>query len=132
MKNLFMVIMSIVTLIQFSCKGIIEKQIEPATTIADLNNRQSVFADSLITLENVRVTKCESVLNYSKAIITDDSGEDILLLTPVPYRKGEIIDIAGKLYVVYQDENQRHLVFVDERLKPAKELVESIMVLMGF
>lgn len=102
--------------IQTSCNGKAGSFLQPQVTIADLKVKQSVFADSLVTLHDVKIESCESVLNYSKAVITDESGEEIPLLSAKPFRKGERTDVQGKMFTIYQNEHEGVVVFVDENL----------------
>lgn len=79
----------------------------------------------------MQIESCESVLNYSKAVITDGSGEMILLLSDKPFKRGETIDISGMMLVVYQKNNESCLVFVDSRLKPMNDLLQLAKVSVG-
>jgi len=99
---------------------------EPTTTIADIKTKQSIFSDSLITLHDVRIKKCESILSYSKSLITDDSNEEIVLLSNKPFIKGEIADITGRIFVIFQKDSTVILFFVDNRLKPITDLTRLI------
>lgn len=113
-------------LIPTSCDSSVTKILKPLVTIADLKAKQSVFADSLVTLHDVKIKSCESVLNYSKAVITDESGETILLLSDKPFKSGETIHITGRMLVVYQNEDENFLVFVDAHLKPMNDLLRLV------
>ena len=119
------------TFLQTSCKSKADKVLKPHVTIADLKEKQSAFADSLITLLDVHIESCESILNYSKAVIGDGSGGKILLLTDKPYKCGERTDISGRLLVVYQKDNESCLVFIDNHLKPMKDLLQLVKGSVG-
>ncbi len=95
-------------------------------TIDDLKRNNSTFSDSTICLKKVVVLDSQTLLNYTKATITDDSKERILLLTNKPFVKGQTIDVIGKLVVVYQSENKSLLVFIDNGLKPSNEIFQTI------
>jgi len=113
-------------LIQTSCDSTVTKILKPQVTIADLKAKQSFFADSLVMLHDVQIKSCESVLNYSKAVITDRSGETILLLSDKPFKSGEIINLTGRMLVIYQKEDNNYLVFVDAHFKPMNDLLRIV------
>jgi hypothetical protein len=116
---------------QTSCNGKVGSFLQPQVTIADLKAKQSVLADSLVTLHDVQIESCESVLNYSKAVITDGSGEKILLLSDKPFKSGETTDVSGRMVVVYQKDSQSCLVFVDSRLAPMNDLLQLMKGSVG-
>lgn len=135
MKNLLILIVTVIAggyiATQTSCNGKVGSFLEPKVTIADLKTKQSTLADSLVTLYDVSIESCESVLNYSKAVITDRSGEKILLLSDKPFKRGEIVDITGRMMVVYQKEDESCLVFIDSRLKPMNDLLQLMKSSVG-
>lgn len=116
---------------QSSCNGKTGSFLQPQVTIADLKAKQSALADSLITLHDVQIESCESVLNYSKAIITDKSGEEILLLSDKPFKSGERTNVSGRMIVLFQKENESCLVFVDSSLDPMNDLVKLVTSSFG-
>jgi len=111
----------------FSCKGFAVKE---DITISDLKTRQSIFADSMVTLHDVRIEACTSLLNYSKAEISDKSGEKITFISDKPFRVGEITDIDGSLLVLYQFDHDQCIVFVHQDLKPLSELTHLVKGLL--
>lgn len=135
MKNLLLLIVTVLAggyiTTQTSCNGKMGSFLQPHVTIADLKAKQSVLADSLVTLHDVNIESCESFLNYSKAIIADGSGEKILLLSDKPFRSGEITDVSGRMIVVYQKNNRSCLVFVDSRLAPMNDLLQLMKGSVG-
>jgi hypothetical protein len=130
MKSLLIIIAVILAgsyiVTQTSCNGKAGSYLQPQLTIADLKANQSIYADSLITLYDVKVKNSESILNYCRALIEDKSGESILLLGDRPFKSGETINIRGKLVVLYQTDNKSYLVFIDSHFKPMKNLLKFI------
>jgi len=100
---------------------------EPQISISDLQSRPSVFADSLITLHNLRVVESQSLLNYTRSKISDGTGADLVLLSTRPYSTGESVDeVKGRLTVVYADNEKRFEVFISDDLKPFSDLMKVI------
>jgi hypothetical protein len=136
MNNLFLLVLFVVAIsfitVQTSCNGEIKRVHQPDVNIAELYAKQSLFADSLITLKNVKVKNCQSILNYSKAIITDNSDSVIMLISDKPFKKGETTNVTGRMIVVYQKNNQNCIVFVDNSLKPINDLLQVIVNTMRF
>jgi hypothetical protein len=136
MNNLFLLVLIVVAIsfitVQTSCNGVIKSVQQPDVNIAELYAKQSLFADSLITLKNVKVKNCQSILNYSKAIITDNSDSVIMLISDKPFKKGETTNVTGRMIVVYQKNNQNCIVFVDNSLKPINDLLQVIVNTMRF
>ena len=130
MKNLLLLIVAVLAggyiATQTSCNGKVGSFLQPQVTIADLKAKQSVLADSLVTLHDVHIESCESILNYSKVEISDQTGEEILLLSNKPYKKGEIVDVSGRLIVLYQDQNKNCLVFLDKGFKPMNDMLQVL------
>ena len=130
MKNLLLLMVTLLAggyiATQTSCNGKVESFLQPKVTIADLKTKQSVLADSLVTLHDVQIESCESVLNYSKAVITDRSGEKILLLSDKPFSNGEITDISGRLLVVYRKNQEECIIFIDNQLNPTHDLLQLV------
>jgi len=130
MKSLVIIVTVILAIsyipTQLSCNGKTADILQPTVTIADIETRQSVFADSLVSLHQVKIQSCQTILNYTKAVITDGSKGDLVLLTNKPYKKGEVTDIKGRLFVLYQLNEQRGLVFIDNGIKPAKSLLQNL------
>lgn len=101
--------------------------LEPQTTIADLKSRPSVFADSLIELKNLRVIETQSVMNYSRCKVSDETGEEMVLLSSRPYSTGETINtVKGKYTVLYANNDKRCEVFVSNDLKPFSDFINLI------
>lgn len=99
---------------------------ETDVTISDLKQKPSVFADSSITLRNLTIQSTESVLNYSKSIISDGTGE-VLFLSNKPHKKGEVLEsIRGRFVVVFQRGDKSCEVFIDDDLKPMNDLIRII------
>lgn len=100
---------------------------EPQITISDLQSRPSVFADSLVTLHNIRVVESQSLLNYTRSKVSDGSGAELVLLSGRPYTKGEAVEeVKGRFTVVYSDSERRCEVFISDDLKPFSDLVKVI------
>ena len=103
--------------------GILEQQI----TVSDLKSRPSVFADSLIELKNLRVIETQSLMNYSRCKVSDETGEEIVLLSSRPYSAGEDVNaVKGKYTVLYADNKKRCDVFISDDLKPFSDFMKLI------
>lgn len=101
--------------------------LEPQTTIADLKNRPSVFADSLIELKNLRVIETQSVMNYSLCKVSDETGQELVLLCSRPYSTGETVNaVIGKYTVLYANNEKRCEVFISDDLKPFSDFIKII------
>lgn len=134
MKKLF-IILVIITACSFffhiDSKGQTKEGLPPIT-IAEVVEKQSVFADSLITLHNINIESCKSVLNYTTAEITDKSGAKIQFLSSKPYKSGETTDVTGRIIVLYQNQSKSKIVFIDNELSPLKDLYKSTKRLIGY
>ncbi len=86
-----------------------------------------MFADSLIELKNLRVIETQSVMNYSRSKVSDETGQEMTLLSTRPFRSNEIVsEIKGRFTVVYQDKNKSCEVFISDDLKPFNDLMRVI------
>jgi len=100
---------------------------EPQISISDLQSRPSVFADSLVTLHNIRFVESQSLLNYTRSKVSDGSGAELVLLSSRPYTTGEAVDeVKGRYTVVYADNERRCEVLVSDDLKPFSDLMKVI------
>lgn len=100
---------------------------ESNVAISDLKQKPSVFADSLVTLHNLTIQSTETILNYSKSVITDGSGE-VLFLSNRPHKIGEMLDtVKGRFIVVFQMGDKSCEVFIDDDLKPMNDLIRIIV-----
>ncbi len=68
--------------------------------ICDLYEKQSVFADSIVCLHQLRVVKCSGLFSISCADVTDGQCT-IKLFTTKPYAKDEIVDIKARYKVIF-------------------------------
>lgn len=127
----YVLIMIVLSTYLLSCQGTHRNFLKTNVTISDLIEKQSVFADSLVTLYNVRVLSSESILNYTKSVISDKNGKQIIYLSDKPYRKGEVIVVSGKMLVLYQKGDESILVFVDSHLNPVNDLLKLIRRMLG-
>ena len=115
-----------------SCNGIGKSFLQSHVTIADLRAKQSVFADSLITLHDIQINSCESIWKYSISVITDGSGELMYLLSDKPFKTGEKTEISGRMLVIYQKGQESWLVFIDSGLKPMDDILKLVKLRVGF
>ena len=76
-----------------------------AKQLRDLYEKQSVFADSLVQLHNLTVTKCSGLFSISCAEVTDGKCS-INLFTTKPYRKNEVINIEARYKVMFNYNGQ--------------------------
>ncbi len=87
-------------------------------TIAQLRDNPGMYADSPVILNEITVESCQSLMNYTRAIILDASGKKMTLITTRPYKRGEVTTIRGKMVVLLNNGTEQFLLFIDERLKP--------------
>jgi len=78
---------------------------QPDIKLCDLYEKQSVFADSLVQLHNLTVTKCSGLFSISCAEVTDGKCS-INLFTTKPYRKNEVINIEARYKVMFNYNGQ--------------------------
>jgi hypothetical protein len=78
---------------------------KPDIKICDLYEKQSVFADSLVQIHQLTVTKCSGIFSISYAEVTDGKCA-IRLFTTKPYAKNEIIDIEARYKVMFNYNGQ--------------------------
>lgn len=129
-KLIFFLVVSVGGYFLYSQMGVKEKlsaMLEPQITINDLQSRPSVFADSLVTLHNIRVVESQSLLNYTRSKVSDGTGSELVLLSSRPFSTGEAVDeINGRFTVVYADSERRCEVFISDDLKPFSDLMKVI------
>ncbi len=101
--------------------------LEPQITISDLKSCPSVFADSLIELKNLRVIETQSVMNYSRCKVSDETGQEIVLLSSRPYSAGETVNtVKGRYTVLYANNDKPCEVFISNNLKPFSDFMKLI------
>ena len=96
---------------------------QPDIKIFDLYEKQSEFADSLVELNNLTVTKCTGCFSIYCARVTD--GKCIInLFTTKPYAKNEIVKVKARYIVMfnYNGQTVSALVTDDFPLHPNKIL----------
>lgn len=129
-KLIFFLVVSVSGYFLYSRMGVKEKlsaMLEPQITISDLQNRPSVFADSLVTLHSIRVIESQSLLNYTRSKVYDGTGAELVLLSSRPFSTGETVDeVKGCYTVVYADSERRCEVFISDDLKPFSDLMKVI------
>ena len=79
--------------------------IQPDINLCDLYEKQSVFADSLVQLQQLRVTKCSGLFSISCAEVTDGKCS-INLFTTRPYKRNEIVDVKARYKVMFNYNGQ--------------------------
>lgn len=131
MKNLILIaVVAVAGYFFFKKSGVHEKLsdiFEPQISISDLQSRPSVFADSLVTLHNIRIVESQSLLNYTRSKVSDGSGAELVLLSGRPFSTGETVDeVKGRYTVVYADSERRCEVFISDDLKPFSDLMKVI------
>lgn len=135
-KLIFFLLISVGGYFLYSRMGMKEKlsaMLEAQITLSDLQNRPSVFADSLVTLQNIRVVESQSLLNYTCSKVSDGTGAELILLSDRPFRSGEAIDeIKGRFTVVYADSDRHYEVFISDDLKPFNDLMKVIKMSLLF
>lgn len=94
---------------------------QPGIKLCDLYERQSVFADSLVQLNNLTITKCSGLFSVSYAEVTDGKCS-ITLFTTRPYKPNEIVDVKARYKVMfnYNGQTVSALVTDDFPLQPNK------------
>ncbi len=127
----YVLIVIVLSTYLLSCEGTHRNFLKTTVTISDLIEKQSVFADSMVTLHNVRVLSSESILNYTKSVISDKYGKQIIYFSDTPFRQGELIVVTGKMLVLYQKGDESILVFVDSQLNPVNDLLRLIGRMIG-
>lgn len=90
----------------------------PRTTIGDIVRSPSIYADSLMTLEDVTVLDAQTVMNLCRSVVTDESGQEMVLLDSRPHVRGERLEsITGRYQVIVSYGSLGCEVFVSEGLK---------------
>jgi hypothetical protein len=91
--------------------------------LCDLYEKQSVFADSLVQLHQLTVTKCSGLFSISCAELTDGKCS-INLFSTRPYKQNEIVDVKARYKVMFNYNGQSFsaLVTDDFPLQPNKLL----------
>ena len=97
----------LVTILFTSCNGtdFFARLLHPSFTICDLYEHQSVFADSLVYLDNITVTKSKGLFSISYTEITDGKCS-ISLLTTKPYAVNETVSVKARYKVLYNSNGQ--------------------------
>ena len=78
---------------------------QPDIKLCDLYEKQSIFADSLVQLHNLTVTKCSGLFSISYAEVTDGKCT-INLFTTKPYAKNEVVNIKARYKVMFNYNGQ--------------------------
>jgi hypothetical protein len=129
-KILILLLLALGGYFMYTRLGVHEKLsaiIQPQITILDLQSNPSVFSDSLVELKNLHIIESQSVMNYSKSIVTDNSGRSMLLFSNLPFRKDEIISaIKGRYTILYQVNGKSCEIFISESLKPFNDIMHLI------
>ena len=74
--------------------------IQPEIKLCDLYEKQSVFADSLVQIRHLTVTKCSGLFSISCAELTDGKCS-IFLFSTKPYVKNEVINVKARYKVMF-------------------------------
>jgi len=96
---------------------------QPDIKLCDLYEKQSVFADSLVELNKLTVTKCTGLFSISYAEVTDGKCS-INLFTTRPYKLNEIVNVKARYKIMfnYNGQTVSALVTDDFPLQPNKIL----------
>ncbi|MCC6448490.1 MAG: hypothetical protein IT215_07380 [Chitinophagaceae bacterium] len=96
---------------------------QPEITLCDLYEKQSVFADSLVQLHNLTVTKCSGLFSISYAEVTDGKCS-IKLFTTKSYKQNEIVNVKARYKIMfnYNGKTVSALVTDDFPLQPNRIL----------
>lgn len=90
----------------------------PRAMIGDIVRSPSIYADSLVTVLDVTVLDAQTVMNLSRSIVTDESGQEMVLLDSRPHVRGERIEsIIGRYQVLVSYGGIGCEVFLSEGLK---------------
>jgi len=133
MKKITLLVLAILGA-YFVCSHIIKRKAvdsEPngVVTIKDLKSHPSRFVDSSIVLTNLYVNNAQSVLNYSRSQVSDEAGQEIILLSYHPYVNGEKIDrIKGKYILVYADNKKQYGLLISNDLTQFTDLKKLLRV----
>jgi hypothetical protein len=101
--------------------------LQPNITINDLKDHPSLYADSLIVLKNLHVVETQSLLNYSRSKVSDETGHEIFLLSSRPFSNNETIAVVkGRYTILYIDNKRKYDVFISDDLKPFNDLIKLI------
>lgn len=110
----------------YGCKDNVEPNYNHEISIATLKENYSQYTDSLITLQGIMVEETENILNYTKATITDSTGETLQFITNQPCEKGKPVDITGRLHFLPKKDADPNLIFVDEHLRPVNDFLRLL------
>lgn len=129
-KIIVLILASVGGYFMYTRMGVHEKLsgiLEPKITISDLKSRPSVFADSLIEVKDLRVIETQSVMNYSRCKVSDETGQEMVLLSSRPYSTGETVNtVKGRYTVLFANNEKRFEVFISEDLKPFSDFMKLI------
>jgi hypothetical protein len=94
-------------------------------SISDITKHPGLYTDSILDVK-AKVIESTTLLNYTKSIISDNSGNIIVLVGKKPYKSGDEIDIKAHLYILYQEQGKQYGVLVDDDLKILKGLFNML------
>lgn len=119
----------------FVCSHILKSKVdsEPnsVATIKELKNHPSKFVDSSIVLMNLYVNNAQSVLNYTRSQVSDEAGQEIILLSYHPYVNGQKIDrVKGKYILVYADNKKQYGLLISNDLTQFTDLKKLLRALV--
>ncbi len=102
-----LILFGLATILLTGCNGtdFFARLFQPSITICDLHEHQSVFADSLVYLDKVTVTKSKGLFSISYTELTDGKCS-ISLLTTKPYAVNETVSIKARYKVLYNSNGQ--------------------------
>lgn len=97
----------------------------PRTTIDDIVRSPSIYADSLVTVTELTVLDAQTVMNLSRSVVTDASGESMVMLDSRPHVRGERLgSVSGRYQVLLSYGGLSCEVFVSEDLK--QDMVDQL------